>query len=332
MIEQKIKKLFEEVGLGSVEHPIESVSGGFLHRMFKVSAEGRAYAVKHLNPLIMKRPDAVSNFSAAEKLESVIEDAGIPIVAALCFHNKKMQEVDGDYFYIFDWHSGQTTDWYHITSEQCRQAGSILGRMHALDQKFGAADGVEESKIDFDLYLNKSETMNHDLFLLLTESCELLRHAEDELNRARKLLPDIVCISGGDMDPKNVMWENSQPYVIDLECLAYGNPVSDALQLSLQWSGATVCDIDLSHIHAFFDGYLNAYDNGFRGYAEVFGLAYTWLEWLEYNLKRALGNCIGEDEKETGVKEAKNTLARIRCLYENEADIKRELESLQQKY
>lgn len=332
MIEQKIKKLFEEVGLGSVEHPIESVSGGFLHRMFKVCAGGRAYAVKYLNPVIMKRPDAVSNFTAAEKLESVIEDAGIPIVVALRFHNKKMQEVDGDYFYIFDWHSGQTTDWYHITSDQCRQVGSILGRMHALDTKFGATVCVEESKIDFDLYLNQSETMDHDLFLLLTESNALLRYAEDELNKARKLLPDIVCISDGDMDPKNVMWENGQPYVIDLECLAYESPVSHALQLSLQWSGATVCDIELSHIHAFFDGYLNAYDNGFRGYAEVFGLAYTWLEWLEYNLKRALDKCTGEDEKKTGIKEAKNTLARIRCLYENETDIKRELALLRQKY
>lgn len=332
MIEQKIKKLFEEVGLGSVEHPIESVSGGFLHRMFKVSAGGRAYAVKYLNPVIMKRPDAVSNFTAAEKLESVIEDSGIPIVSALCFYNKKMQEVDGEYFYIFDWHSGQTTDWYCITSKQCRQIGNILGRMHSLDPKCSAKAVVEKSKIDFDLYLNQSETMNHDLFLLLTESRALLRYAEDELNKARKLLPDIVCISDRDMDPKNVMWENGQPSVIDLEFLSYGNPISDALQLSLQWSGATVCDIDLSHIHAFFDGYLNAYDNGFRGYAEVFGLAYTWLEWLEYNLKRALGNCIGEDEKETGVKEAKNTLARIRCLYENEADIKRELALFKQNY
>lgn len=43
-----------------------------------------------------------------------------------------------------------------------------------------------------------------------------------------------------------------------------------------------------------FEGYLEACDNGFRAYSEVFGLAYTWVEWLEYNIRRALGECMDE--------------------------------------
>lgn len=329
MIEQKIEKLFEEIGLGSIERPIKPVFGGFLHRMYQVHAGGNAFAVKHLNPLIMKRADAVSNFAAAEKLESVIEDAGIPIVASLRFGNRKMQEVGGDFFYVFNWHAGQTTDWYHITPEQCRLVGNVLGRMHALDPKPDANAAAEECRIDLDRYKSRAEKTDRELFLLLSEKEALLRHAEEELNKARKLLPDIVCISDEDMDPKNVMWENGQPSVIDLECLEYGNPVSHALQLSLQWSGVTICDIHPDHIRAFFDGYLHAYDNGFRGYAEVFGLAYTWLEWLEYNLNRALADCIDEEEKRMGIAEVRNTIDRIRCLYENETSIKQELVLLQ---
>lgn len=57
-------------------------------------------------------------------------------------------------------------------------------------------------------------------------------------------------------------------------------------------------------------------------------LAYTWLEWLEYNLRRALGECADENEKMIGVAEAKNTLDRICCLHENESDIKRVLSKL----
>lgn len=69
--------------MGEAEYPITPVAGGFLHSMYKVNAAGKTYAVKHLNPEVMGRPTAASNFAAAEKLEAVLEDAGIPIVPAL---------------------------------------------------------------------------------------------------------------------------------------------------------------------------------------------------------------------------------------------------------
>ncbi|MBQ6550622.1 MAG: aminoglycoside phosphotransferase family protein [Lachnospiraceae bacterium] len=328
MIGQKIGNMFLELGLGNVERPVEPVSGGFLHRMYKVYAGGKAYAVKHLNPLIMKRPDAISNYDEAEKLESIIEGAGIPIVPALRLTGRKRQYYEGDFFYIFDWHDGRMTDWYHITGEQCFIAGNILGRMHALAPKTGEKDETEESRIDFGQYIRNAEASDPDLWSLLSENEELLPYAERELNKARKRLPDIVCISDEDMDPKNVMWENGQPAVIDLECLKYGNPVSHVLQLSLQWSGITICRLDPGLVKAFFNGYLKAYDNDFRDYPKVFGLAYTWLEWLEYNLGRALSDAVDEKEREMGKSEARNTVNRIRCLYENEAEIRRVLGSL----
>lgn len=55
---------------------------------------------------------------------------------------------------------------------------------------------------------------------------------------------------------------------------------------------------------------------------DFFGLAYTWVEWLEYNIRRALGECMDEPEKEMGVIEVKNTINRIKHLYYNERDIK----------
>jgi hypothetical protein len=130
------------------------------------------------------------------------------------------------------------------------------------------------------------------------------------------------------MDPKNVMWVDGKAVVIDLECLAYGNPVSHALQLSLQWSGITICDLDPELQRAFFQGYLEAYDNGFRDYAGVFGLAYTWIEWLEYNITRALGNCQDENEREMGITEVRYTIRRLQYLQEKEEQIRRNLEKI----
>lgn len=327
MIEQYINDLFQKLHLGKVILPVETVSGGFMHRMYKVRTSEKIYAVKYLNPNIMARADAISNFQRAEALEKIIEDAKIPIVPALIFDNRKMQNIDGQFFYIFDWHEGKITDWNHITNEQCYAAGSILGSIHAIESKTEKSD-VPESHIDWEGYLSKARNTNVEIANLLEHNLQLLSHAENEVNKARKALPDFCCISDEDMDPKNVMWENGKPYVIDLECLDYGNPVSHVLQLSLQWAGITTCNLDLKLTKSFFKGYLEAYDNGFRAYDKVFGLAYTWIEWLEYNLNRALGNCMDDAEKSMGVSEVKNTLNRMRYIYEHEKEILSVLQNL----
>ncbi|SFC29242.1 hypothetical protein [Butyrivibrio sp. YAB3001] len=41
-------------------------------------------------------------------------------------------------------------------------------------------------------------------------------------------------IINDDMDPKNIMWDKGEPFVIDLECLGYSNPIASSV---LQWAG-----------------------------------------------------------------------------------------------
>ena len=322
MTEEIITKLFRQAGLGTVIPPISPVSGGFLHRMYRVNTEERSFAVKHLNPEIMQRPAAAENFRRAEELEAVLEAAGLPIVAAMTVNRRKLQTLDGAYFYIFPWQNGTTTDWYHTTQEQCRIAGSIQGRIHDLSSRQIEKPEPERSKIHWAEYIREASAQNSELAPLLRENEALLVYAQDQVNAAGEALPAIETITDEDMDPKNVMWDGGNPAVIDLECLDYGNPVSSAIQLSLQWSGITICDLDFAKLKAFFDGYLEAYDNGFRDYDRVFGLAYTWIEWLEYNLKRALGLCQDENEREMGFEQVKLTLARIRYLRDMEEQIK----------
>ena len=325
MTEETIIKLFRQNGLGAVIPPITPVSGGFLHRMYRVNTESRAYAVKHLNPEIMQRPTARENFRQAEALEAVLEEAGIPIVAAMPINGQKMQMLDGSYFYVFPWQNGMTTDWYHTSAEQCRIAGRILGRMHAISPREIAKTEAACSMIDWNGYCNEALAQNSELAPLLKENEALLTHAQAALNQAEAALPGIETITNEDMDPKNVMWDGEQPAVIDLECLEYGNPVSSAMQLSLQWAGGTICDLDFGKLEAFFNGYLGAYDNGFRAYDQVFGLAYTWIEWLEYNIKRALNQNLDETERELGRSEVRHTLARIRYLRDMEDQIQQHL-------
>ncbi len=345
-MKETIEKLFNELGLEKITSPIAPVSGGFMHRMYKVTAGGKTYAVKHLNPEIMKRASAMDNYKKAEKLEAILEKNGIPILPALTFDGKKMQEIDGEFFYIFEWHKGSITDWNNITPEQCWKAGNIQGKIHGIKiERIESAEQIDSAKpaapelstINWNEYLSQAttdamktdpsifNTHSKEVASLLKENLPLLNYAQRELNKARKALPNIITIIDEDMDPKNVMWENGEPIVIDLECLDYGNPVSSAIQLSLQWSGITLCDFDAEKQKAFFQGYLASYDNGFRDYKSVFGLTYTWIEWLEYNIQRALGACQDKAEQEMGLAEIKNTINRIKYIREMEEKIKSNL-------
>ncbi len=318
----RIARLFEREGLGALTQPVTTVSGGFMHRMYKaVTAEG-TYAVKRLNPVIMARPGVMDNYRRAEALESVLEERGIPIVPALTVNGRKMLELDGEYFYIFRWHKGSMTDWANITEEQCRKAGSLQGRIHSAAPGRETDEAPEPCSIDWGVYIAEAEEKAPAVGAMLRENRELLQYAQGELNKARAALPRTECITDEDMDPKNVMWDGDEPAVIDLENLEYGSPVSSALQLSLQWAGITTLGLDTGKVKAFFDGYLEAYDSGFRDYGAVFGLAYTWLEWLEYNVQRALGACSDEAERETGISEVRNTLARIRYIRDAEDGLK----------
>lgn len=322
-----ISDLMIKCGFGAVISPVEPVSGGLMHRMYRVRTKSGIYAVKHLNPEIMGREGVHDNYERAEKIEYLLEKENIPIVPAITVHGRKMQNVNGHYFYLFNWQEGHITDWDNISNDQCKIAGNILGRIHAIHPENVSHKEPELSKINWQEYIHKANEEKSEIASLLADNEKLLLYAQEELNRARTSLPDIICVSDEDMDPKNIMWDNGKPWVIDLECLDYGNPISHVLQLALQWSGITACNMDMEKMTAFFDGYLEAYDNCFRSYGDVLGLAYTWIEWLEYNIQRALGACTDEAERLMGISEVRNTVGRIKYIRNIEKEIKEALNS-----
>ena len=324
-IDHLLAELVRMCGLGRIIADVASVSGGFMHRMYKVVTDSGIYAVKHLNAEIMKRPGVHENFARAERIEVVLEENDIPIVPAMVIGGKKMQKIDDQFFYVFKWQEGKISDWHHITNEMCFKAGNILGRVHAIEPQAVEYQPPETSHIDWRGYVLKAKLENAAIASLLEENEELFVYAESELNKARASLPSVLCLSNEDMDPKNIMWDNGIPWMIDLECLDYGNPISHVLQLALQWAGIVTGEMDIDKMIAFFDGYLEAYDNCFRGYSDVIGVAYTWVEWLEYNIQRALGTCMDETERELGIFEVRNTTDRIKYIHQVMPQIKEAL-------
>lgn len=291
------------------EEPV-SLSGGFMHRMYKLETEQGIYALKRLNKFVMQRKTAMENYAIAEQLECLLERSGIPILPALSFNGSKMQEIDGEYFYLFDYYAGKTLKRKEITPYHCTQIGKVLAKIHNIDKK-PVHGSFQDMQIDWDFYLIKMEKENIQLYEILKDSYVQIIESQNNGNRARKNLPGVCAICHNDMDCKNVLWNGEDYRIIDLECLSYDNPLMELFELALCWSGYEECQIDFRLFRSFLKGYAVSRGELPLDWETLYDCNNGRLEWLEYNIKRVLGIDCGEDEKEIGIEQVKETIQHI---------------------
>ena len=110
-----LEKICNQCDLGVLECQPLRLKGGFLHKMYSLFTTKGRYAVKLLNPNIMQRETAMGNYRTAENLEVMLEKEGIPIIPALIFSDRKMQEVDGQFFYLYEWYDGKALKREEVT-------------------------------------------------------------------------------------------------------------------------------------------------------------------------------------------------------------------------
>ncbi|WP_339255166.1 hypothetical protein [Paenibacillus sp. FSL P2-0136] len=61
----------------------EQIFGGFLHRMYRVTTNQAEYAVKALNPQLMRKEAVMNNMIAAEKVAMLARSQGVNALSAL---------------------------------------------------------------------------------------------------------------------------------------------------------------------------------------------------------------------------------------------------------
>lgn len=287
--------------------PPVGLNGGFMHKMYKLETEQGIYALKLLNKFVMQRENVMENYATAERLENILNQKGIPILPALSLGGRKMQELDGEYFYLFDYYDGRALSGKEITEYHCTEIGKVLADIHNIDKKMERAD-FDEMDIDWDFYLMEMEKADKCLYEMLKESYALMIESQNNGNRARRNLPCVSAICHNDMDCKNILWSGKNYRIIDLECLSYNNPLMELFELALCWSGYEECQIDFTLFQSFLKGYAESGGELPTDWEMLYDCNNGRLEWLEYNLKRVLGIDCGEDEKEMGLQQVKETI------------------------
>lgn len=300
------------------------VTGGYMHRMYRLDTPVGSYAVKLLNPEVMARPEAVGNYLRAAQLETVLERAGLPIVPALQLDGRKLHRLQEQYYQLFCWEEGKAVPWNELTPEHCSLAGALLAKQHAIvwctDAEQLPRDPAgqlpqvsppEPFAFDWHAAVQQAQAQCPQIAARLREALPLLLSAQESYHRAVAALPQLIGICNGDMDCKNVLWRNGQPLVIDLECLAWGNPVADLVQLALDWAGGAVGRLNEECLTAFLKAYRCVNDPGPLDWDALSGLGFAWLDWLNYSVFRACGGP-DEETRQTGIQQTLDTLQRIR--------------------
>ena len=305
-------ELCKTLHFGNLQAPATSVSGGYMHKMYKLTAEQGTYAVKLLNPSVMRRADVFDNLHLAEALKQELQNAGILLVPANIYDGEKMQCLQNQYFYVFDWLDGKALRDGAVKPKHCEIMGGVLAQIHKIPCD-AFVPPTETPHIDWDFYIAKSETDCPKIAKKLCAQRDLLYRRMENGASALQNLPQKICISNGDMDSKNVLWQAGKPYLIDLESLSYGNPYTELFQLALCWAGYESCHLRYRRLEAFLRGYRSVCGEIQTDWELLYDSNIGSLLWLEYNLKRALKiECADEAEQALGIGQVKETLQHVR--------------------
>ena len=314
-----INNLIDKTELGKlIGEPIR-VMGGLLNRMYKVNTTTGIYAIKHLNSEVMKRKNAKENHILAEKIANIAKNYNINCLPAKNINGITLQEIQGNYFFIFDWFEGKAIDENEITIEHVQKVATLLAKLHNID--FGKIKdecnlGNEISEVDWDFYISKLE--NEGIKDLLINKKEYLTDLDKKATSARREISNNLVVSHRDLDLPNILWDaNMSPTIIDWESSGVVNPCEELLETAWDWSGGQK-HFDSEKMKIFLDTYKSNGGDLKDLNKAVYSNFKNKSGWLEYNLKRVCKlECLDEEEQKLGEKEVVRVINEIIVFYKN---------------
>src|SRR5690348_10032790 len=107
-------KLCNIFKLGEIIVTPAAISGGLLHRMYAIVTTKGKYAIKALNPQVMVRPTAMHNFIRSERIANIAVNS-IPAQSAKIINGTSIQNIDNQFYLIFEWIDGDSLKFNEIT-------------------------------------------------------------------------------------------------------------------------------------------------------------------------------------------------------------------------
>ncbi len=312
--------------LGEPLYTPQPVQGGMIHKLWQLHTARGTFAVKQLNPEIMRREGIRDMYRLTERIAQAMALRGVPAVVALKGEGDggTVQDIDIATYIVYNWIEGETLSAQAVEPERARLIGASLAHMHDLPhQDFPELQLSDHEPFDEDEWdMLTFQASDRDIpwthqvrraLPLLVEWGKLATEANSVLNRS-------LVISHRDLDQKNVIWRNeTSPVFVDWESAGLTNPTKDIVETALYWSGQTVQPPREDSFHAVLEGYITSGgtipNSGIHALHSVMG---TWLAWLLFNMHRSLGESVSsEEERQLAVRETTHTLSTLYALNTN---------------
>lgn len=317
-------KLCSILDLGELVSVPKELSGGLMNRNFMLETTSGKYAVKALNPAIMKRPTAMQNYINSEKIASIVCN-NINAVPAIYFNSTAVQTLEGQHYLIFHWCNGTHLFGDDICIKHCEEMGRVLAQIHMAD--FSSLDLCSETPsedviYDWNHYLHKGIETNATWCDLLQQNLEKLYEYSKCSAKASRVMSADMVISHADLEPKNTLWVDDMPYIIDWEAAGFVSKYNDILETALYWSRDKDGRLVKDKCTAFMKAYKSLNNDLLDSWDYALDMGYSgMLGWLEYSLKRSLWiECSDDTENKMGTQQVFDTIKAINN-YASEKDV-----------
>jgi thiamine kinase-like enzyme len=244
-------------------------------------------------------------------------------------HHNSILEIENEYFMIFDWVDAKSIFPPDIKENHCEKIGEILGKIHShkiVDIEI--RKNYDKFKIfNFDKYLKLGIKFNTVWVNEFSKGIDFIKLINNKICTNSDILLKNTVLSHKDMDPKNVLWNNDEPYIIDWESAGLVNPYQELLTMLLYWCTNQLNELDDTKFNIFYNSY-KKFNNCLNVNWDIIILSvyYSKLEWLDYSLKRSLGiEASSNEEKKIGTNQVLYTLKDIQHYYKSEDIIRKRL-------
>ena len=245
-----------------------------------------------------------------------VVEARRSVVAAINISGNIVVSFQDNFYMIYDWLDGASIFPPAINEEHCHKIGRILGTMHSMNLSLpGITKEHDDATIfPWNLYLEKAREQEVTWIAEYTEVIDSLHVWNEQSNAAKQILSKNMVISHRDLDPKNVMWSQGNPYLIDWEAAGYVNPCQELLEVLNYWTDDGCGGLEEGRFKALLQSYREYKSTEQVDWNEVLHSGYSgMLGWLDYSLKRVLGMESKEaEERKLGAEQVVRTIKSLR--------------------